>query len=118
VRLADMLAHHAQGHVVDRSRLLALANVCGLSSDGLRDILFDLPYSGASGRRRAEKSPLSVRQTEVLSALARGLHYKEIALELDLAVSTVRSHIHGVYATLGVADRAQAVLRATEMGWI
>jgi putative nucleotidyltransferase with HDIG domain len=118
VRLADMLAHHAQGQVVDRSRLLALANVCGLSSNSLREILFDLPYSGSNGRRRAEKSPLSVRQTEVLSALARGLRYKEIALELDVSASTVRSHIHTVYTTLGVADRAQAVLRGTEMGWI
>jgi DNA-binding NarL/FixJ family response regulator len=35
-----------------------------------------------------------------------------------LTVSTVRSHLHAVYLALGVDDRAQAVLRATEMGWI
>ena len=33
-------------------------------------------------------------------------------------VSTVRTHLHNVYARLGVDDRAQAVLRATEMGWL
>jgi DNA-binding NarL/FixJ family response regulator len=98
--------------------LLALANVCGLSTSSLREILFDLPYSGSSGRRRAEKSPLSARQTEVLAALGKGLRYKEIALQLGLSPSTIRSHIHTVYMTLGVADRAQAVLRGTEMGWI
>jgi len=118
VRLADMLAHHAQGHAVDRNRLLALAHVCDLSTDSLREILFDLPHSGASDRRRAEQSPLSARQTDVLSLLGKGKRYKEIALELGLTVSTVRSHLHAVYLALGVDDRAQAVLRATEMGWI
>jgi putative nucleotidyltransferase with HDIG domain len=118
VRLADMLAHHAQGHVVDRSRLLSLAHVCGLSTNGLREILFDLPHSGASDRRRAEQSPLSVRQTDVLTSLARGKQYKDIALELGVTASTVRSHLHAVYLALDVDDRAQAVLRATEMGWI
>ena len=113
-----MLAHHAQGHAVDRNRLLALAHVCDLSTDSLREILFDLPHSGASDRRRAEQSPLSARQTDVLSLLGKGKRYKEIALELGLTVSTVRSHLHAVYLALGVDDRAQAVLRATEMGWI
>jgi putative nucleotidyltransferase with HDIG domain len=118
VRLADMLAHHAQGHAVDRAGMLALAHLCGLPTGGLREILFDLPHSGASIRRRAEPSPLSDRQTAVLALLGKGLHYKEIALELSVAASTVRSHAHATYTTLGVDDRAQAVLRATEMGWI
>jgi ATP/maltotriose-dependent transcriptional regulator MalT len=30
----------------------------------------------------------------------------------------VRTHLHNIYAKLEVPDRAQAVLRATEMGWI
>jgi putative nucleotidyltransferase with HDIG domain len=118
VRLADMLAHHAQGHAVDRSTLLSLAAVCELSTHALREILFDLPHAGASTRRRAEPSPLSGRQTDVLVLLAQGLHYKQIALELGVAASTVRSHIHAIYVALGVDDRAQAVLRATEMGWM
>jgi DNA-binding NarL/FixJ family response regulator len=113
-----MLAHHAQGHVIDRATLLALAHVCGLSTDGLREILFDLPHSGASHRRRAERSPLSARQTEILASLAKGKQYKAIGLELGLSPSTVRSHLHAVYLALEVNDRAQAVLRATEMGWI
>jgi putative nucleotidyltransferase with HDIG domain len=118
VRLADMLSHHAQGHVVDRQKLLSLAQVCELPTQALREILFDLPHAGASSRRRAEPSPLSARQTDVLTLLGKGQHYKQIALELGVATSTVRSHIHHIYATLKVGDRAQAVLRATEMGWL
>ena len=118
VRLADMVAHHAQGEGVDRSMMLGLAEVCGLSALALRDVLFDLPHSGGSQRRRAEPSPLSSRETTVLRVLAQGKVYKVIAQELGLSTSTVRTHLHNAYAKLGVADRAQAVLRATEMGWL
>jgi putative nucleotidyltransferase with HDIG domain len=118
VRLADMIAHHAQGDTIDRSRMLHLAQVCGLSSDALRNTLFDLPHIGGSRQRRAEPSPLSRRETAVLRILAQGKVYNVIAAELGLATSTVRTHLHNTYAKLGVADRAQAVLRATEMGWI
>jgi putative nucleotidyltransferase with HDIG domain len=118
VRLADMVAHHAQGDTVDRNKMLQLAHLCGLSTNALTDVLFDLPHSGGSQRRRAERSPLSNRETEVLRILAQGKAYKVIAAELGVSTSTVRTHLHNVYARLGVDDRAQAVLRATEMGWL
>jgi DNA-binding CsgD family transcriptional regulator len=118
VRLADMVAHHAQGEPVDGEKMLTLSHRCGLSAIVLRAILFDLPHSGGSRRRRAEPSPLSNRETTIVRLLAEGKRYKEIALALDLAASTVRTHLHNVYAKIGVDDRAQAVLRITEMGWI
>lgn len=118
VRLADMIAHHAQGHAVDRGRMLDLAQLCGLTANALRDVLFDLPHAGGSQRRRAEPSPLSDRETDILRILAAGKVYKQIATELELATSTVRTHLHNAYVKLGVTDRAQAVLHATEMGWI
>ena len=46
VRLADMVAHHAQGAAVDGATMLALSHICGISASVLRAILFDLPYSG------------------------------------------------------------------------
>ena len=44
--------------------------------------------------------------------------YKQIAHELDLSTSTVRTHLHNIYGKLGAVDRAQAVLIATERGWL
>jgi putative nucleotidyltransferase with HDIG domain len=118
VRLADMLVHHAQGDAIDRTVMLRTAHACDLSTKALRDVMFDLPHTAGSRRHRAERSPLSMRETEVLGLLATGKVYKVIALELDLTVSTIRTHLHKTYKKLGVVDRAQAVLRATEMGWI
>ena len=118
VRLADMIAHHAHGDAVDRRLMLRLAAICGLPVKALRDAMFDLPHSGGSRRRRAEPSPLSDRETEVLRRLAEGLVYREIGEHLGLSTSTVRTHLHNAYTKMDVADRAQAVLKATEMAWI
>lgn len=118
VRLADMVAHQAHGDPVDRKLMLRLGASCGLSVPALRDALFDLPHAAGSQRRRAQPSPLSSRETAVIRRLAQGKLYKEIAIELGLSTSTVRSHLHNAYAKLEVADRAQAVLRATEMAWL
>jgi DNA-binding NarL/FixJ family response regulator len=69
-------------------------------------------------RRAKEPCPLSSRELEVLMALADGKVYKQIAREMSLSVSTVRSHLHRSYTKMGVPDRAQAVLLATKRGWI
>jgi putative nucleotidyltransferase with HDIG domain len=118
VRLADMVAHHGQGDAVDRATMLQLCRSCGLSVDSLRNVLFDLPHSGGSWMRRAQPSPLTERESEIVRLLAQGKIYKVIGQDLGVATSTVRSHVQNMYEKLGVIDRAQAVLRATEMGWI
>lgn len=118
LRLADMLVHHAHGGEVDRGAMLRVGYACGLHPQALRAALFELPHSAGSERRRVEPSPLSARETEIVRRLADGKRYAQIAEDLDLAVSTVRSHLHNAYAKLGSADRAQAVLRATEQGWL
>ena len=70
------------------------------------------------GLRAVEPCPLSTRELEVLKRLAQGMVYKQIAHELSLSTSTVRTHLHNIYGKLGAVDRAQAVLLATERGWL
>lgn len=60
--------------------------------------------------------PLSERETEVLRLVVAGLSNPEIAEELVVAVSTVKSHINSIYGKLGVERRTQAVARAQELG--
>ena len=118
VRLADMLVHHAHGDTVDRHLMLRLAGAFALPSGALREVVFDLPHPGGSARRRAEHSPLSTRETAILRLIAEGKRSAQIARELHLTESTVRSHLHNTFAKLEVPDRAQAVLKATELAWI
>ncbi len=118
VRLADMLAHYAQGGPVNPSELLKTARVIGLGPTELRAVMYDLPYPTGGRVRQIDPCPLSAREVEVLKRLSEGKVYKQIALELSLSTSTVRTHLHNIYGKLGAVDRAQAVLIATERGWL
>jgi DNA-binding CsgD family transcriptional regulator len=119
VRLADMLAHHLLGGAINPGELLAVGRAIGVDSAALRAVLYDLPLAGGEARpRRIDPCPMSTREVEVLRRLARGMVYKQIASELGLSPSTIRTHLHNVYRKLGAMDRAQAVLIATERGWL
>lgn len=118
VRLADSVAHYAQGDPVDKRVIVGLAARAGLDIGALRRVLFELPHGGGSQRRRATPSTLTSKETLILRRLAQGKVYKQIAAEIGLSASTVRSHLSHIYVKLGVDDRAQAVLRATELAWI
>jgi len=59
--------------------------------------------------------PLSDREIQVLRLMDSELSSPEIADELIIAVSTVRSHIKNIYSKLGVHSRYEAVEKAREM---
>ena len=117
IKLADMLAHYGQSRPVDPAAMLAASRSVGLKPEELRTVMYELPYPTTS-RRRVGPCPLSTREVEVLRLLAEGKVYKQIALEIGVSPSTIRTHLHNTYAKLGAVDRAQAVLMATERGWI
>ena len=118
VRLGDMLAHYSQGSSVSPTELLKCARTVGLGPTELRSVMYDLPYPAGQRTRQIDPCPLSTREVEVLKRLAEGKVYKQIAHELALSTSTVRTHLHNIYGKLGAVDRAQAVLMATERGWL
>ena len=62
--------------------------------------------------------PLSERELEVLRYLGAGLSNPEIAAELVIAVSTVRSHCKNIYGKLDVHSRLAAVQRAKKLGYL
>jgi two-component system nitrate/nitrite response regulator NarL len=55
---------------------------------------------------------LTERESEILRLIAAGNSLPEIAKELFLAVTTVKTHVQHVYEKLGVSDRAAAVAEA------
>jgi DNA-binding NarL/FixJ family response regulator len=62
----------------------------------------------------SETSALTKREQEVLTLLARGYLYKEIADHLGVSLSTVRVHLQAVYGKLHVHSRTQAVVKFLE----
>lgn len=118
IATADMVAHYGQGEAVNPERLRACAKRCGLDPEALRDLLYEMPHVRSDHTRVTEPCPLSARELDVLRHLSEGMVYKQIAGEMQLSVSTIRTHLHNVYGKIGAVDRAQAVLTARDRGWI
>jgi putative nucleotidyltransferase with HDIG domain len=118
IRLSDLVAHHAAGDMISGEAMSDCATERGLSEAKLHQLVYEYPHARAPRQRRGEPCPLSRREADALRGLAEGKVYKEIATEMGLSASTVRTHLHNVYRKIGAADRAQAVLVARERGWI
>jgi DNA-binding NarL/FixJ family response regulator len=77
--------------------------------------------SPAMATRLAEHTPrvgLSPRELEVLQLIAKGLRNKEIGAALNIAEDTVKIHIKNIFSKLEVIDRTQAVVAASQRGFI
>lgn len=59
---------------------------------------------------------LTVRESEVLSLIARGMRIPEVSRQIGVADSTVATHIKNIYRKLGISNRAEAAIHAARLG--
>ncbi len=114
IRLRSALAG-VKGGALSRARLAELADVAPegvtLTIDLDSEAILGQPLVVAQYRARPGADPcfdtLTPREREVAALVAAGLRNRDIALALDLALSTVKDHVHRVLRKSGLDGRAQ-----------
>ncbi len=120
---AGCVAGHYPMHAGDGSRLdLAYRGVAHILP-GLHLIAFapDWPmheFDAVTDDRAYASGALTPREIEVLSLAADGLNGRDLARELFISPTTVRTHLTNIYEKLGVGNRAGAVAKAMRLGVI
>jgi DNA-binding NarL/FixJ family response regulator len=76
-------------------------------------LLVRAPYPRGTGgfAAAAEESPLTPRETEVLTLIGQGMSNKAIARRLGISVHTVKFHLESLFERLGATNRAEAVAK-------
>jgi DNA-binding NarL/FixJ family response regulator len=69
----------------------------------------------ANGKDR-QRSPLSTREKQIVSLVARGFRNKEMAEKLFISEQTVKNHLHNIFDKLGISDRLELALYAVHNG--
>lgn len=83
-----------------------------------RRLIEEFAASGSGYRAVDGLDELTEREVEVLRLMARGLSNVEIAEQLFLGETTVKTHVSRVLTKLGLRDRVQAVVAAYESGLV
>lgn len=112
--LQRAMAAGASGFVVKDTPARQLADAVRRVHRGLRVVDPTL----AAETLAVGASPLSARETEVLTCSRAGGTVADIAAELHLSEGTVRNHLSAAIGKTGARTRAEAVRIAEENGWL
>lgn len=114
-RIMDALSAGADGYLLKHSDPEEIA--AAIRSVHAGDAPLDPKAARAlleSRRTATESASLTDRERQVLDLVRQGLANKQIARKLGISERTVKAHLTSVYSSLGVSDRTQAALWATE----
>ena len=113
-RIMDALSAGADGYLLKHSEPEAIA--AAIRSVHTGDAPLDPKAARALLESRRSTTPsasLTDREREVLDLVRHGLANKQIARKLGISERTVKAHLTSVYSSLGVSDRTQAAIWAT-----
>lgn len=76
------------------------------------------PSDEADTRLFVTSESLTPREMQVLQHMAAGLPNKQIARILGISPNTVKFHVNAILSKLDAQSRTEAVIRATQLGWV
>jgi DNA-binding NarL/FixJ family response regulator len=120
----DAIASGARGFLLKRCSardlIAAVRSVATgeaiLSAEVTGAVLDRIRSTGPAARITLTPYRLTARETDVLTLIGSGLNNEEIARELHLSMSTVKTHVANVLAKTGSRDRVRAAILAIQAG--
>ncbi|MFC7326264.1 response regulator [Marinactinospora rubrisoli] len=79
---------------------------------------FAVPARAGAEQAARRLEVLSGRERDVLAAVARGMSNAEAGRALGMREATVKAHVSGILAKLGMSNRVQAAILAHDAGWV
>jgi DNA-binding NarL/FixJ family response regulator len=105
-------------HLVAAIRLVRSGDALLAPSITRRLIERFAPHDDQVATLHRDLSTLTPRELDVLRLLAKGMSNAELAAELQLSETTVKTHVTRILSKLNLRDRAQAIVVAYETGLI
>jgi DNA-binding NarL/FixJ family response regulator len=122
--LSEVLKAGASGYVLKQAAIDELIDAIQIVARGgnyidraSRDSILNSPLDNKVYKGEPQGKPLSQREIQVLSLVAKGYTNKEIANELAISVKTVESHKANSMQKLDLKSRAEIVDYARFRGW-
>jgi DNA-binding NarL/FixJ family response regulator len=112
----------ADGYCLKETDIVSL--LLGIQAVSMGSLYIDPQIAHLAARRiqsptfRDEGNPLTPRETEVLKLLSEGFSNKELAMEFQISLSTVKAHIQSILQKLSATTRADAAVKAIKKGLI
>lgn len=114
----DSLCAGASGYLTKSTDYIELVSALDQLVSGGAPLSSKVARMVVESFQRNPLSPLSKRETEVLSLFSRGYSYSSIAERLFIAKETVKTHLKNIYQKLQVNTKAEAVTLALEERYI
>lgn len=118
--VADALAAGARGYLLKGAEPDEIERAVRAVASGAAILAPEVADALARPARPATSDPfpsLTTREREVLQLIAAGVGNAQIAQRLGIAGKTVGNHVSAIFAKLGVATRAEAIVRARAAGF-
>jgi len=118
--LMPSLSAGAQGYILkdqSKERIAQMINQAAIGelplSPNVAKLVLD--HFTATTIESEVKSPLSKRESEVLSLIGKGLNIPQVAIKLAISKYTAEDHLKHVYRKLNISSRAEAALAAEKL---
>ena len=105
----DALCAGASGYITKSSNHIELLEAVEQITNNGAPMSPKIARMVVSSFQRSPNSPLSSRETEILSLLATGKTYKIAADELHIGMETVKSHVKNIYSKLHASNKSEAI---------